>query len=85
LWLICCGTTPGAGAIAVGSFVVSAKALSLMKAGGSAVTIVEAAKKIFLDNDKASAAAQTGQSYSHPSPPGEIRLLKPIVLKKPGR
>jgi hypothetical protein len=73
---------PGAGAIVVGSFVVSAKALALIKAGGSAVTIVEASKKIFLDNEKANSALVSGQSYSYPTPTGEIRLLKPFVFRK---
>ena len=57
---------PGASAIVVGNFVVPAKALALMKAGGSAVTIVEAAKKIFLDNDEANSAVRKRNAKTLP-------------------
>jgi len=63
--------------------VVSAKVLGLMKAGGAVVTIVEGAKKIFLDNEKASSAtgSNQGEIISYPPPPGRISVMRPIRFK----
>lgn len=71
---------PGPNAIVIGSFAVSAKVLGLLKASGAAVTIVEAAKKIFLENP-AYKATESGQKIPYPPPPDRIKIMKPLVLK----
>lgn len=72
---------PGPNAIVIGSFSISAKVLALLKASGSAVTIVEAAKKIFFETREASEANEEGQKIPYPPPPDRIKIMNPLVLK----
>ena len=74
---------PGPNSIVIGSFAVSAKVLGLLKASGSAVTIVEGAKKIFFENRDAEKTIkeERGERIPYPSPPDRIKIMRPLVFK----
>jgi len=75
---------PGPNGIVIGSFAVSAKVLGLLKVGGSAVTIVEGAKKILFENRDAEKTIREewGERIPYPPPPDRIKIMRPLVFKE---